>query len=107
MSGLVAEFLEVGMPTFERMAVVMQALAESKAVEIGRIRDQLEDAQAFFEPLAALVARQGDLFFCRLNEALRAGQEAGGSPASRPAQASVTPATKQGGHGHHGGCSES
>jgi hypothetical protein len=107
MSALVVEFLDVGMPTLERMAAVMQALAESKAVEMGRIRDQLEEAQAVFEPLAALVARQGDLFFGGLHEALRAGPDAGGSPAARPARAPVTPATNQGGHGRRGECPES
>jgi hypothetical protein len=107
MSALVVEFLDIGMPTLERMAAVMQALAESRAVEIGRIREQLEEAQAVFEPLAALVARQGDLFFGGLEEALRAGPEAGGSPESGPARAPVTPATKQGGHGRPGECPES
>lgn len=89
MSAFVVEFLEMALPTLERMAVAMQAVSQAKEAQIGRIRDQLDEAQAVFEPLAALAVAQSDLFWGRLEEAAEAGPEAGARPT--PGQAARRP----------------
>lgn len=73
MSAYVVEFLEMALPTLERMAVAMQAISNSKGAQLGQIRDQLDQAQAVFEPLAALAVAQSDLFWGRIEGAAQTG----------------------------------
>lgn len=70
MSSYVVEFLDMALPTLERMAVAMQAISQSKEAQIGRIRKQLDEAQAVFEPLAALAVSQSDLFWGKIEAAV-------------------------------------
>lgn len=70
MSAYVVEFLDMALPTLERMAVSMQALARSREDQIGRIRAQLDEAQAVLEPLAAAAVEQADLFWGKIDAAV-------------------------------------
>ena len=97
MSSYVVEFLDMALPTLERMAVAMQAISQSKEAQIGRIRKQLDEAQAVFEPLAALAVSQSDLFWGRIEEAAQAGPETGASPApGQRARKPKSPPTNRG-----------
>lgn len=69
MSSNVVELLDLALPTLERMAVAMQAIAKSREEQIGRVRTQLDEAQAVLEPMAASVVAQTDLFWGRIEEA--------------------------------------
>lgn len=107
MSAFVVEFLDMALPTLERMAVAMQAISQAKADQIGRIREQLDEAQSVFEPLAALAVAQSDLFWGRIEESASVkpeGEAAGGQarrrsptgeqrhrPKSPPTNRGVTP----------------
>lgn len=97
MSAYVVEFLEMALPTLERMAVAMQAISNSKAAQIGQIRDQLDQAQSVFEPLAALAVAQSDLFWGRIEGAAQTGTttEAATAP-GRSAKRSPSPPTNRG-----------
>ena len=97
MSAYVVEFLEMALPTLERMAVAMQAISKSKAAQIGQIRDQLDQAQAVFEPLAALAVAQSDLFWGRIEGAAQTGTTT--EPATAPgpaAKRAPSPPTNRG-----------
>lgn len=97
MSSYVVEFLDMALPTLERMAVAMQAISQSKEAQIGRIRKQLDEAQAVFEPLAALAVSQFDLFWGRIEEAAQAGPETGARPApGQRARKPKSPPTNRG-----------
>lgn len=97
MSSYVVEFLDMALPTLERMAVAMQAISQSKDAQIGRIRKQLDEAQAVLEPLAALAVSQSDLFWGRIQEAAQPGPETGFVPApGLAAQRSQSPPTNRG-----------
>lgn len=97
MSSNVAELLELALPTLERMAVAMQAIAKTRENQIGQVRAQLDEAQAVLEPLAASLVAQTDLFWGMIEQASQAGPEAGASPTSgQRAQAAATPPTNRG-----------
>jgi hypothetical protein len=88
MSAYVVEFLELALPTLERMAATMQALANARETDIQRVRDQLDEAQRVFEPLAMAVVAQSDMFLGRIEQAAtdggRATSAAGGAGSSSP-----------------------
>jgi predicted DNA-binding protein len=73
MSAYIAELLELVLPTLERMAATMQALAQSRDGEMQRVREQLDEAQRVFEPLAMAVVSQADMFMERIERAAGAG----------------------------------
>lgn len=93
MSAYMVEFLDLALPTLERMAVTMQAMAQARESEIERVRVQLDQAQQAFEPLAAAVVAQTDLFWGRV-EAAAAG--AGGREPHAPAARGSSPPTNRG-----------
>ena len=92
MSAYVVEFLELALPTLERMAVTMQAIASAKETDIQRVRDQLDDAQRVLEPLAAAAVAQTDLFWGKVDAA--AGGRRG--PADAAAAVPSSPRTNRG-----------
>jgi hypothetical protein len=70
MSSYVVEFLELALPTLERVAATLQALASARETDIQRVRGQIEEAQRVFEPLAMAVVSQGDMFLGRVEQAV-------------------------------------
>jgi predicted DNA-binding protein len=87
MSAYIAEFLELALPTLERMAATMQALAQSRDGDMQRVREQLDEAQRVFEPVAMAAVAQADMFLERVQ--LAAG--AGGAGATNAAAAGTSP----------------
>lgn len=97
MSAYVVEFLELALPTLERMAATMQAVASARESDIQRVRDQLDEAQRVFEPLAMAVVAQADMFLGRVEEAAQAGPETGARPApGQTAKRRQSPPTNRG-----------
>jgi predicted DNA-binding protein len=94
MSAYIAELLELVLPTLERMAATMQALAQSRDGEMQRVREQLDEAQRVFEPLAMAVVAQADMFMERIERAAGAGDgpTAGTSPPPTNRGVTTTPA---------------
>ncbi len=90
MSAFVVEFLELALPTLERMAVTMQAISETRAADIARVRDQLDEAQRVFEPLAMATVAQADLFLGKVHDAALGGLHDPDSPDA------LTPLTNRG-----------
>ena len=62
MSGMLGEFIESAMPTFERMAATFQQVRKANVQERARILEALSDAQTALEPVALAAAGQFDLF---------------------------------------------
>lgn len=93
MSAYVVEFLELALPTLERMAATMQAVAQARESDIQRVRDQLDEAQRVFEPLAMAVVAQSDMFLGKVEAAATGG---GRSPADVGAAGSASPRTNRG-----------
>lgn len=76
MSAYVVEFLDIALPTLERMAATMQAVASARESDIQRVRDQLDEAQRVFEPLAMAALAQADMFLGRVEQAASEGAAA-------------------------------
>lgn len=93
MSAFVVELLDVSLPTLERLAATMQAISKARQTDIDRIRDQIDEAQRVFEPMAMAVVAQSDMFLGRVEQAA-AG--AGGQVPPAPAAARSTPPTNRG-----------
>lgn len=93
MSAYVVEFLEVALPTLERVAATMQALAQARETDIQRVREQLEDAQRVFEPVAMAAVAQADMFLGKIE---LAASDGGRAPAAAGAGGSSTPSTNRG-----------
>lgn len=92
MSAYVVEFLELALPTLERMAATMQALAQSRDSDMHRVREQLDEAHRVFEPMAMAAVAQADMFLGKIEHA--AGCD-GGTTAGAAAGASI-PRTNRG-----------
>jgi len=93
MSAYICEFLELALPTLERMAATMQALAQSRDGEMQRVREQLDEAQRVFEPVAMAVVAQADMFLERVELAAGAG---GAGATNVPAAGASPPPTNRG-----------
>lgn len=93
MSAYVVEFLEVALPTLERVAATMQALAQARETDIQRVREQLEDAQRVFEPVAMAAVAQADMFLGKIE---LVASDGGRAPAAAGAGGSSTPSTNRG-----------
>jgi len=93
MSAYVVEFLEVALPTLERMAATMQAVSQARETDIQRVRDQLDEAQRVFEPLAMAVVGQADMFLGKVEQAATGGRR---GPADAGAAGSSSPRTNRG-----------
>lgn len=70
MSGMLGEFIESAMPTFERMAATFQQVHNANLKERARILEALSDAQEALEPVALAAAGQFDLFLGRAENAV-------------------------------------
>lgn len=92
MSSMICEFIEVAMPTFERMAVTFQKIKQAKDANRERIVGILDDAQDALEPIAQAVTGQFDMFMGRVEDAAAAG----GALATPAADASDAPPTNRG-----------
>jgi hypothetical protein len=68
MSGMVSEFIESAMPVFYRMASTFQRLKKLSDDERGIMRESLHEAQSTFEPIAAEILKQWDLFSGPMDE---------------------------------------
>jgi predicted DNA-binding protein len=91
MSAYIAELLELVLPTLERMAATMQALAQSRDGEMQRVREQLDEAQRVFEPLAMAAVSQADMFMERIERAAGAGDGPAAGTPPPPTNRGVTP----------------
>jgi uncharacterized protein (DUF1778 family) len=90
MSGFVVDILEMALPTLERLAATLQHVRRAHDQDVQRIRDQLEEAQSAFEPIALAAVGQADLFLGRIGAAFGDG----GLPAAP--KAAVPPPTNRG-----------
>jgi predicted DNA-binding protein len=72
MSAYIAELMELVLPTLERMAATMQALAQTRDGEMQRVREQLDEAQRVFEPVAMAAVAQADMVMERVERAVGA-----------------------------------
>lgn len=93
MSAYIVEFLELALPTLERMAATMQAVSQARESDIQRVRDQLDEAQRVFEPMAMAVVAQGDMFLGKVERAAGTGAA---RAAHVPAAGSSIPRTNRG-----------
>jgi predicted DNA-binding protein len=93
MSAYIAEVMELVLPTLERMAATMQALAQSRDADMQRVRDQLDEAQRVFEPLAMAAVAQADMFMERIERAVGAG---GAAAPHGPTAGTSPPPTNRG-----------
>lgn len=96
MSSYVSEFLTIAEPTLERMAATFQRIKEANDQRRKQILDQLEEAQAVFEPLAMSVVDQTDLFLARVEEVATSGLDTRDSVRTGRAVALAPPHTNRG-----------
>lgn len=94
MSAYIVEFLDLALPTLERMAATLQAVSNARESDLQRVRDQLDEAQRVFEPMAMEVVSQADLFLGRVERA--ATDSDGRSPAGAGGAGSSSPRTNRG-----------
>lgn len=69
MSGMLGEFIESAMPTFERMAATFQQVRNANIKERARVLEALSEAQTALEPVALAAAGQFDLFLGQAEDA--------------------------------------
>lgn len=97
MSGMLGEFIESAMPTFERMAATFQQVRKANIIERSRIVEALSDAQTALEPIALAAAGQFDLFLGKLEDAAGIGvAEARSDTGAAVPAALPTPSTNRG-----------
>lgn len=97
MSGMLGEFIESAMPTFERMAATFQQVRKANMIERSRIVEALSDAQAAFEPIALAASGQIDLFLGKVESAAGMGESVSRSDSgSAMPGAMPTPSTNRG-----------
>lgn len=70
MSAILGEFLEMAVPTLERMAATFQQLKASQNIDKGKVIKALDDAQSALEPIAMAATGQFDLFIGRIDNAI-------------------------------------
>lgn len=101
MSGMLGEFIESAMPTFERMAATFQQLRKANDKERARIAEALGEVQTALEPIAMEAVGQWDLFLSQgaVNKVAVAGRSrteeepTGGGDLSPLTNRGVTPKT--------------
>ena len=97
MSGMLGEFIEAAMPTFERMAATFQQVRKANIQERARIVEALSDAQDVMEPIALAAAGQFDLFLSKMENAVGIdGTGPGTGSVDAIAAALVSPSTNRG-----------
>lgn len=96
MSAYIVGFLDMALPTLERMASTMQALANASKADILRVRDQLDEAQRVFEPMAMAVVAQSDMFLGRVEQAAAGGDGDARARTTPPATVPTSPPTNRG-----------
>lgn len=99
MSGMLGEFIESAMPTFERMAATFQQLKKANDQERARMAEALGEVQSALEPIAMEAVGQWDLFLGQ-NEREKSGaggrsrtkeEPTGGAALLPPTNRGVTP----------------
>lgn len=96
MSGMLGEFIELSMPTFERMAATFQQIKQANDKEKARIVAALDDAQTAIEPIALAAVGQFDLFLGNIGVAAGAATGADVGRAGGAAAATPSPPTNRG-----------
>ena len=96
MSGMLGEFIESAMPTFERMAVTFQQVKKASDQERARIVAALDDTQSALEPIALSAIGQFDLFLGNIGAAADVATCAEGRGAGAAAAAAPSPPTNRG-----------
>lgn len=98
MSSLLGEVIETTLPVFERMAVTFQHIKRAREEERAKIAKTLDEAQDAFEPIAASLVGQFDMFMGRLESGIASTaaepRGAGGAlpqPKTPPTNRGVTP----------------
>lgn len=99
MSGMLGEFIESAMPTFERMAATFQQMKHVNDKEKARIVAALDEAQTALEPIVLAAVGQFDLFLGNIGASagVATGEDAGRAGAaavvapSPPTNRGVTP----------------
>lgn len=98
MSTVIAELLEVSLPTLERMAATFQQLRKATEIERSKVVEAMADAQSALEPLALAAAGQFDLFLGKLEGAAAPALSVAGTAAAAP----LSPSTNRGDTPHAG-----
>lgn len=96
MSGMLGEFIESAMPTFERMAATFQQVHKANQKERERIVEALSDAQTALEPIALAAVGQFDLFLGKLEGAVEGRVRGGAADSALLSAAPVIPRTNRG-----------
>lgn len=96
MSSFVVELLELSLPTLERLAATMQAVSKARQTEVERIREQIDEAQRVFEPMAMAVVAQSDMFLGKIEQAAVGGSGDARARTAPPAAAPSSPPTNRG-----------
>lgn len=96
MSSFVVELLELSLPTLERLAATMQAVSKARQTEVERIREQIDEAQRVFEPMAMAVVAQSDMFLATIEQAAVGGSVDARARTAPPAAAPLSPPTNRG-----------
>ena len=92
MSAMLSEFIDLAMPTFERMAATFQQLKRAQDLERSKVLSALEHAQSALEPIAQEAAGQFDLFMQRIDGAVVLDR----SEARTTTTATASPSTNRG-----------
>lgn len=96
MSGVLVEFIQAALPTFERMAATFVRAKQAVQVDRARVTQALDEAQAALEPLALAAIDQFDLFATALDGAIAPAASPRAAQAAAPDRGRHAPLTNRG-----------
>lgn len=98
MSGMLGEFIESAMPTFERMAATFQQIRDVNRKERDRVLEALSDAQTALAPIALAATGQLDMFLGKIEDVAgaRGARAASAVPGVSAPAAAPGPRTNRG-----------
>lgn len=96
MSGVLVEFIQAALPTFERMAATFVRAKQAVQVDRARVTQALDEAQAALEPLALAAIDQFDLFANALDGAIAPAASPRAAQAAAPDRGRKAPLTNRG-----------